>query len=66
MRDILADVQPWYDEGIRLAVATVVRAWSSSPRPVGAGMAVSETGEVAGSVPGGCVEGAVTDGHTRP
>jgi xanthine dehydrogenase accessory factor len=61
MRDILADVMPWYDEGTRFAVATVVRTWSSSPRPIGAAMAVSERGEVVGSVSGGCVEGAVYD-----
>ena len=59
MRDILEDVLPWYREGGRFAVATVVRTWSSSPRPIGAAMAVSETGEVIGSVSGGCVEGAV-------
>jgi xanthine dehydrogenase accessory factor len=59
MRDILQDVLPWYREGTRFAVATVVRTWSSSPRPIGAAMAVSQTGEVVGSVSGGCVEGAV-------
>lgn len=61
MRDILQDVLPWYSEGTRFAVATVIRTWSSSPRPIGASMAVSETGEVVGSVSGGCVEGAVYD-----
>jgi xanthine dehydrogenase accessory factor len=59
MRDILADVVSWYGQGTRFAVATVVRTWSSSPRPIGAAMAVCETGEVVGSVSGGCVEGAV-------
>jgi len=59
MRDILPDVLPWYRDGTRFAVATVVRTWSSSPRPAGAAMAVSETGEVVGSVSGGCVESAV-------
>jgi xanthine dehydrogenase accessory factor len=59
MRDILQDVLPWYRQGTRFAVATVVRTWNSSPRPIGAAMAVSETGEVVGSVSGGCVEGAV-------
>src|SRR5450759_2113128 len=59
MRDILEDVLPWYREGGRFAVATVVRTWSSSPRPIGAAMAVSQTGEIGGSVSGGCVEGAV-------
>lgn len=59
MRDILSDILPWYRQGTRFAVATVIRAWGSSPRPIGAAMAVSETGEVIGSVSGGCVEGAV-------
>ena len=59
MRDILQDVLPWYRQGTRFAVATVVRTWSSSPRPIGAAMAVSQAGEVIGSVSGGCVEGAV-------
>src|SRR6476620_1962906 len=59
MRDILDDIAPCYREGRRFAVATVVRTWSSSPRPIGASMAVFETGEVIGSVSGGCVEGAV-------
>ncbi len=59
MRDILQDVLPWYRQGTRFAVATVVRTWNSSPRPIGAAMAVSQTGEVVGSVSGGCVEGAV-------
>lgn len=59
MRDILDGVLPWYTSGIRFAVATVTRTWSSSPRPIGAAMAVSESGEVIGSVSGGCVEGAV-------
>ena len=59
MRDILQEVLPWYHQGTRFAVATVVRTWNSSPRPIGAAMAVCETGEVVGSVSGGCVEGAV-------
>ncbi|AUI53810.1 XdhC family protein [Arthrobacter crystallopoietes] len=59
MRDILQDILPWYQAGKPFALATVVRTWRSSPRPVGASMAVSDTGEVIGSVSGGCVEGAV-------
>lgn len=59
MRDILRDVLPWYRGGTRFAVATVVRTWSSSPRPIGAAMAISGNGEVIGSVSGGCVQGAV-------
>jgi xanthine dehydrogenase accessory factor len=59
MRDVLATVERWLDEGLRVAAATVVKTERSAPREVGATLAVSERGEVAGSVTGGCVEPAV-------
>lgn len=59
MRDILDTTDAWCTAGTRFAVASVVRTWSSSPKQPGAAMAVSEHGEVAGSVSGGCVESAV-------
>jgi xanthine dehydrogenase accessory factor len=59
MRDILDEITGWYDSGQPFALATVTRTWSSSPRPIGAAMAVSAAGEVVGSVSGGCVEGAL-------
>ena len=59
MRDILDRIGSWHDEGHRFASVTVIDTWSSAPRPVGASMAVRETGEVVGSVSGGCVEGAL-------
>lgn len=59
MRDILPEIQQWRREGETVAVATVVRASGSSPRPVGAKLAVTRTGRMTGSVSGGCVEGAV-------
>ncbi len=59
MREILDDIDRWRAAGQRVAVARVVQTEGSSPREPGAAMAVSETGEVAGSVSGGCVEGAV-------
>ncbi|MFB6784635.1 XdhC family protein [Streptomyces sp. NPDC056352] len=59
MRDILETIDAWCAAGTRFAVASVVRTWSSSPKQPGAAMAVSEHGAVAGSVSGGCVEGAV-------
>ncbi|MFD0906035.1 XdhC family protein [Actinomadura sediminis] len=59
MRDVLADVGGWYAAGETFGLATVVRTFRSAPRPPGAAMAVSAGGEAAGSVSGGCVEGAV-------
>ena len=59
MREILDDIDRWRAGGKRLAIARVVDIEGSSPREAGAAMAVSEDGEVAGSVSGGCVEGAV-------
>lgn len=59
MRDILHEISAWYRDDVPFALATVVETWSSSPREAGASMAVSSSGEVVGSVSGGCVEGAV-------
>jgi xanthine dehydrogenase accessory factor len=59
MRDILDDIDRWRAAGRRVAVARVVNLEGSGPRDPGAAMAVSEDGEVVGSVSGGCVEGAV-------
>lgn len=59
MHEILADLEAWRAQGERAAVATVVRTVGSTPRPKGAKMAVAESGKVAGSVSGGCLEGAV-------
>jgi xanthine dehydrogenase accessory factor len=59
VRDIAEGIAAWRADGVRFAVATVVRTWNSAPRQPGAAMAVAENGEVLGSVSGGCVEGAV-------
>lgn len=59
MREILDDIERWRGQGKRVAVARVVSLEGSGPRDPGAAMAVSDAGEVAGSVSGGCVEGAV-------
>ncbi len=59
MREVLDDIDRWKAQGQRVAIARVVDVEGSGPRDPGAAMAVSENGEVAGSVSGGCVEGAV-------
>jgi xanthine/CO dehydrogenase XdhC/CoxF family maturation factor len=59
MRDVLPDIRRWRDEGKQVAIATLIKAVGSSPRPLGSKLAISSGGEVAGSVSGGCVEGAV-------
>ena len=59
MKEVLDDVDRWRAAGKRVAVARVVGVEGSGPRDPGATMVVSDAGEVAGSVSGGCVEGAV-------
>ncbi len=56
MKDILPQIETWRSAGHRVAVATVVKVEGSAPRPVGAAMAVTDSGELTGSVSGGCVE----------
>jgi xanthine/CO dehydrogenase XdhC/CoxF family maturation factor len=59
MKDVLPAIEEWRANGERVAVATVVKVDGSSPRAVGAKLVVSESGQMVGSVSGGCVEGAV-------
>ena len=59
MKEVLDDIERWRSAGKRVVLARVVGVEGSGPRMPGAAMAVSEDGEVAGSVSGGCVEGAV-------
>ncbi|MFJ7497756.1 XdhC family protein [Streptomyces sp. NPDC097727] len=59
MRELLSDLRAWIDAGTPFALATVVCVRGSAPRAPGAMMAVTADGAVAGSVSGGCVEGAV-------
>ncbi len=59
MKEILQDIDRWRRDDKRVALARVVDVDGSGPRLPGAAMAVNEDGEVAGSVSGGCVEGAV-------
>jgi xanthine dehydrogenase accessory factor len=59
MRDILPILERWTGEGTAVALGSVIERIGSAPRDPGATLAVSSTGEVAGSVTGGCVEPAV-------
>jgi xanthine dehydrogenase accessory factor len=61
LKEVLTDIARWQAAGQSAAIARVVDVIGSSPREPGAAMAVSEGGEVAGSVSGGCVEGAVVE-----
>jgi xanthine dehydrogenase accessory factor len=61
VKDVLAELDTWTARGERVALATVVATRRSAPRPAGAKMAISASGEVAGGVSGGCVEGAVVE-----
>lgn len=59
MKELLGEIFGWRDAGKQVAMARVVDVEGSGPRELGATMAVNDDGEVAGSVSGGCVEGAV-------
>jgi xanthine dehydrogenase accessory factor len=59
VREIQDDIQRWLARGDRIALATVVATRRSAPRPIGAKLAISAQGELAGSVSGGCVENEV-------
>lgn len=59
MKELLDDLERWRNAGVAVATARVVDLEGSGPRTIGAAMAVTEHGEVSGSVSGGCVEGAV-------
>ena len=61
MIEILSDLDRWRGAGRRAVLARVVDIEGSGPRLPGAAMAVNDEGEVAGSVSGGCVEGAVVE-----
>jgi xanthine dehydrogenase accessory factor len=59
VKELLPHIERWRNRGEKVALATVVATRQSSPRPVGSKLAVSESGELAGSVSGGCVESDV-------
>ena len=62
---VLRTLRDWRAAGKRALLATVVRTWGSSPRPVGSIMALCEDGAVVGSVSGGCIEDDLIYRHTR-
>jgi xanthine/CO dehydrogenase XdhC/CoxF family maturation factor len=59
--DPLAIALEWRSSGRQVAVATVIRTWGSSPLPVGSQLVADDAGNFAGSVSGGCIEGAVIE-----
>jgi xanthine dehydrogenase accessory factor len=61
VKEIVDEVERWRQRGEKVAIATVVATRLSAPRPVGAKFAVSESGEICGSVSGGCVESDVVE-----
>ena len=61
MKELLDQVRAWQAEGAGLGRAVVVRTFGSAPRPEGANLVVTADGRLAGSVSGGCVEGAAFD-----
>lgn len=62
---VLRRLRDWRQSGARALLATVVRTWGSSPRPVGSIMALDADGAVVGSVSGGCIEDDLIARHSR-
>ena len=58
---ILEEANLWINANHKVALATVIKTWGSSPRQVGSKMIVNEKGEFSGSISGGCVESSVID-----
>jgi xanthine dehydrogenase accessory factor len=61
VKEIVDELERWRQRGERFAVATVVATRLSAPRPIGSKFGVSETGELCGSVSGGCVESDIAE-----
>jgi xanthine/CO dehydrogenase XdhC/CoxF family maturation factor len=58
---VLNTAAKWHRARRGVALATVVTTWGSSPRPAGSKLAVDDSGQMVGSISGGCVEGAVVE-----
>ena len=73
MKELIDTLHEWQADGHSVARAMVIRSFGSAPRPEGAVLLVSDDDRLAGSVSGGCVEGAAfeeiqrarRDGHAR-
>ncbi len=63
--EVLTSAAGWLVAGRKVALATVVRTWGSSPRPPGSLMAMNSSGEYVGSVSGGCVEASLVDRYAN-
>ncbi len=61
MHELLDTLAGWSAEGAGIGRAVVVRTFGSAPRPEGAVLLVTDDGRIAGSVSGGCVEGAAAE-----
>ena len=59
MKELLDTLAGWEHDGVAVGRAVVVRTFGSAPRPEGAVLLYATDGRIAGSVSGGCVEGAV-------
>jgi len=59
MKDYLEIIKNWSEKSSSISLVRVIKTWGSSPRPVGSVMLINAEGKMAGSVSGGCVEGAV-------
>jgi len=58
---VLRQAAAWRDDGGKVAIATVINTWGSSPRPVGSQLVVNDKSQFVGSVSGGCIEGSVVE-----
>jgi len=61
MKELLDTLSSWQGEGVDAGRAVVVRTFGSAPRPEGAVLLHATDGRIAGSVSGGCVEGAAAE-----
>ncbi|MFT7221018.1 MAG: xanthine dehydrogenase accessory factor [Candidatus Azotimanducaceae bacterium] len=62
---VLSQLTEWIETGQKAWLATVVKTWGSSPRPVGSLLCCNEAGQVAGSLSGGCIEEDLLEKITR-